>query len=118
MGLFDKKKAVNEDSIYSSVISKEQVNELLESEELKAVYLMPLIFNGQQSEKNTVYVPSFVFEIKEKSDIMIEELLMKNIINNYVCKPTYIGESLVPSKLDITAKKNGNIVFTQSINIW
>lgn len=118
MGLFDKKKVEPSDSIYASVTTRETIDEMIENGMLKSVYLMPLIFNGQDSEKNTIFVPPFVFDIKEKSDIMIEELLMKNIVNNYVCTPTYIGESKVPAKLEIVGKKSGNVIITQNINIW
>ena len=118
MGLFDKKKADVSDSVYATVTTNEIINEMVGTGQLKAVYLMPLIFNGQASEKNTIYVPPFVFDIKEKSDIMIEELLMKNIVNNYVCTPTYVGDSKVPVRLEIVGKKSGNVVITQNVNIW
>ena len=70
MGLFDKKKVDVSDSIYATINSKEKIQEMVENEQLYPVHLMPLIFNGQESEKNTVYVPNFVYDIKEKSDIM------------------------------------------------
>lgn len=118
MGLFDKKKSEVSESIYAEVKTKEDVDALVEAGELKPAYLMPIIFSGQESEKNTIYVPSYVCNIKEKSDLMIEDLLMDNIVNNYVCTPTYNGESKVPAKLEIIGKKDGHVVITQYVNIW
>lgn len=116
MGLFDKAK--KSDSIYASLTTKEQIMEMVDAGELKTVYLMPVVFGGQESEKNTVYVPKAAAMIKTQSDGMVEELLMENIINNYVCKPLYSGNSLVPDKFEIVGSKSGEVVFVQSVNIW
>ncbi len=116
MGLFDKSKKT--DSVYATITTKEQLLEMVDAGELKTVYLMPVVFGGQESEKNTVYVPKVAAVIKKQSDNMVEELLMENVVNNYVCKPVYNGNSLVPSKFEIIGSKSGEVVFIQNVNIW
>ncbi len=118
MGLFEKSKKTESDSMYAKITTKEQIEELVEAGELKPVYIMPVIFNGQASEKNTIYVPAKIAIVKEESDKMIEELLMNNVVNNYVCKPSYNGTSLVPDQLEINGIRNGNVIVSQKVNIW
>lgn len=79
---------------------------------------MPLRFNGRPVFENTLYVPPVVVTIKERYDDMVEDLLKKERVNGYECKPEYRGSSFIPCSLTIIAKKNGQAVFTETIKIW
>lgn len=79
---------------------------------------MPLRFNGQQIPQNTLYVPPFVVELKDRYDEMVEDLLRQEKVNGYRCNPEYRGNSFVPCSLNIVASKDGKPIFTETINIW
>ena len=49
---------------------------------------------------------------------MVEELLVKGQVNGHSCTPEYKGKSFIPSKLHVEARKDGNTVFTETINRW
>ena len=118
MGLFDKfkKKEVTPD--FSAITSNEKAVELAEKGVLFPLYLMPLRFNGEESPRNRLFVPKVVVELKDRYDDMVEQLLIEGKVNGYSCTPEYKDKSFVPSKLNITAKKGGEAVFTETINIW
>jgi len=103
---------------FSNITSNEKALELVKIGVLSSLYLMPLRFNGEESERNRLFVPPIIAELKERYDNMVEELLMQGKINGYSCTPEYKEDSFIPSKLSIEAKKDGESVFTETINIW
>lgn len=103
---------------FNNITSNEKALELVNKGVLEQLYLMPLRFNGEESETNRLFVPPFVVTLKNRYDDMVEELLRKGQVNGYACTPTYKGDSFIPSKLTIEAKKDGESIFTETINIW
>ncbi len=119
MGIFDKlNKKENNLPDFSDIDSTEKAIELTNKGILSPLYLMPLRFNGEESERNRLFVPLIVVELKDRYDDMVEDLLIQEKVNGYSCLPTYKGNSFVPSKLTVIARKDKKDVFTQSINIW
>lgn len=119
MGLFDKykkKETIKPD--YTEVDSMEKAIELANKGILQPLYLMPLRFNGEESARNRLFVPPVVVELKDRYDDMVEDLLVKGHVNGYSCTPEYKGKSFIPSSLTVVARKDGQDVFTQKINIW
>lgn len=119
MGLFDlfrkeKKAAVD----FMDIDSNEKVMELAEKGVLVPLYLMPLRFHGEEAANNRLFVPPFAAELKDRYDDMVEDLLSQDRVDGYSCTPEYKGNSFVPSKIQVTAKKDGKPVFTEIINIW
>ncbi len=103
---------------FSTVNSAEKVETLVDKGELAPVYLMPLRFEGEETERNRLFVPPSVAELKDQYDDVVEQLYQQKKISSYTCVPRYRGKSFVPSKLIIMAGKDGMIVFEETINIW
>lgn len=118
MGLFDwfvkKKEAIS----FEEIDSQEKAIELARKGVLKPLYLMPLRFNGPESPENAVFVPPVAVELKDRFDDMVEELFLQGKVNGYSGSPEYKGRSFVPSRVHIVAKKDGEPVFTETIEIW
>lgn len=117
MGIFDKLKQKNEIS-FIDVDSNEKAIDLANKGILKPLYLIPLRFNGEESAQNRVFVPQAIVELKDRYDDIVEELLIQEKVNGYLCTPEYKGNSFIPSKISLVAKKDGIPVFTETINIW
>lgn len=120
MGLFDvfKKKETSTKPGFSEIDSNEKAIELANKGVLAPLYLMPLRFNGEESARNRLFVPPVVVELKDRYDDVVEELLVEGKVNGYSCTPEYKGNSFVPAKLTVVAKKDGEPIFTQTIEIW
>ena len=103
---------------FSHVNSIEKAAELAKRGELYPLYLLPLRFNGEESARNRLFVPQVTVELKERYDDMVESLLVEEKVNGYSCTPEYKGESVVPAKLTLTAKKDGEAMFSETIQIW
>lgn len=104
--------------IYNTNFNRIYLTEVPILHELSPLYLMPIRFNGEESERNRLFVPAVVVELKDQYDDIVEDLLDQGKINGYSCTPTYKGNSFVPSELTIIARNNREDVFTQTINIW
>ncbi len=119
MGLFDfMKKKDNVKLDFAEVDSNEKAIELVKKGILSPLYLMPLRFNGEESVRNRLYVPPVIVELKDRYDDIVEDLLVQGKVSGYSCTPEYKGNSFIPSKLTIVASKDGEAVFTETINIW
>ena len=115
MNLFGKRKTGGD---FSDVDSMDKIKELVKQGVLGPLYLMPLRFNGAESEENRIFAPTFVIELKDRYDDMVEKLVEKGKVDGYSCDLEYKGNSKIPSKLYIKAKKDEKTVFSQTINIW
>lgn len=114
MELFDKEEKVTFEEIDSIIKAKEEVK----NGNLETLYLMSPRFGGAKDDRNILYVPIGINEIKERYDNVILELLEQDKVQSYKCKPEYKGKSLIPSKITITSGKDGKNVFEETINIW
>ena len=85
---------------------------------LAPLYMMPLRFGGEESERNRLWVPPAAVELKDRWDGMVEQLLRQGKVNGYACTPEYKGDSFVPSRITVEAKMDGRPVFTESVSIW
>lgn len=113
-----KRRRLLKNNDYSFVVSKDDIKMLVTYGKLYPLYLMPLRFNGEDSEKNKVYVPKAIIELKDRADNMIEDLIKKGQLTGYSCNLDYKGKSLIPSSLTVIGKKDKEEVFTETINIW
>ena len=125
MGIFDIFKKGNSSNMsnngtinYSDVDSMQKAVELANQGKLEALYVMPLRFNGEESPKNRLFVPLGIVAKKDIIDDKIEIMLKNEEVSGYACYPEYKGKSFIPSKLKIVAKKDGQPVFTEVIDIW
>lgn len=103
---------------FSYIDSNEKAMRLADQGFLAPLYLMPLQFNGEESARNRIYVPSVVVELRDRYDDMVEDLLAEEKVDGYRCYPEYKGDSFVPSKLKIEVTKGGEIIFSETIQIW
>jgi len=113
-----KRRRLLKNNDYSFVVSKDDIKMLVTYGKLYPLYLMPLRFNGEDSEKNKVYVPKAIIELKDRADNMIEDLIKKGQLTGYSCNLDYKGKSLIPSSLTVIGKKDKEEVFSEKINIW
>ncbi len=113
-----KRRRLLKNNDYSFVVSKDDIKMLVTYGKLYPLYLMPLRFNGEDSEKNKVYVPKAIIELKDRADNMIEDLIKKGQLTGYSCNLDYKGKSMVPSSLTVIGKKDKEEVFSEKINIW
>ncbi|WP_103070399.1 hypothetical protein [Aquimarina sediminis] len=101
---------------FSTIDSNEKAIELYEKGELVKMYLMPIVFGGQDNSLNTLYAPKFALGLKERFDKKIEKELMNGKRLSYSGTPKYKGKSFIPSKLVITV--SGDSDFRKTIAIW
>lgn len=114
IGLFaqDSNKALD----FSEVDSYKKAARLHKKGKLAKIYMMPIDFGGDDSEVNTLFVPEFVKDFKDKVDKRIETLLYDGKKLSFEALPEYKGKSFVPSKLKILV--TGDVEFTEIIDIW
>ena len=101
---------------FNAIDSLEKAMELFEKGELSKIYMMPLEFGGEDSPENTLYVPEFVQELKNRFDKMVEDLLLDGKKLSFEATPEYKGKSFVPAKLILVV--TGDSEFTETITIW
>jgi hypothetical protein len=115
MAWFGKKK--NNGPDYTSVNSMAEALRLVELGELVPMLLLPKEFGGQAIAENTVYVPSFVADLKHGTDHdVILPLAADGRVTRYSAQPEYEGKSVVPVAIQISATEPGN--FVRDILIW
>lgn len=85
---------------------------------LAPLYMMPLRFGGEKTDRNRLWVPPVTVALKRRCDDMIEDLLRQEKVNGYECRPEYLGKSFVPVSVTVIAKMDGEPVFTECIRIW
>ncbi|WP_431158659.1 hypothetical protein [Winogradskyella poriferorum] len=101
---------------FSDVDSYKKASRLHKKGNLAKIYMMPIDFGGDDSEVNTLFVPAFVKDFKDKVDKRIETLLYDGKKLSFEALPEYKGKSFVPSKLKILV--TGDVEFTEVIDIW
>ena len=104
---------------FSDVTSIEQSRALAEEGRLFPIHLMPLEFGGQDIPLNILYVPPGVPEVKDQITAMIYKLANDGIVTNMTVKPSYKGNSLIPSRIYIETFSDANSgSFNPTIEIW
>jgi hypothetical protein len=104
---------------YSKVTTQEAALALVAEGRLAKVLLFPEEFGGRDVAANTVYVPIGIVEIKEKITGTLIRYYEDELIDKLSVKPEYKGDSVIPSRIVMTAThstKSGK--FEPSIEIW
>lgn len=101
---------------FSTIDNNQKAVALYEQNKVSKIHLMPLRFGGEDIPQNTLYVPHFVLELKNRYDNLIEELIREGKQLSYSAAPAYKGQSFIPSSITITA--SGDADFSETIEIW
>lgn len=118
MGLFDFFKKKKELPDFSYIDSMNKAREEYEKGNLERIYLIAPKFGGSENEDNTVYVPLGIKQVKEGYDNTIAHLIKIGYKMSYNCKLEYKNGSVIPSKIYMITKKNGEEEITNTTNIW
>lgn len=99
---------------FSDVDSIEKARALVAEGRLVPMYLMPLEFGGPDVHFNIVFVPREIAEIKSRTDRnVIRPLAESGRARDYSATPTYAGQSIVPTKVQIRAGE-----FSMALEVW
>lgn len=102
---------------FSGIDSSARAEEAFRRGELAKLFLMPLEFGGQDIPPNTLYVPAWVTEAKERIDHdVIAPLVQEGKVTSYSAVPQYQGASFIPGAIRIVASNPGE--FSTTIAIW
>ena len=104
---------------FSKITSMEQVHTLLHQGDLFRILLFPPEFGGTDDDRNVVYVPAGIPEIKDQLTGTLVRFTNEGIIDQLAVEPEYRGQSLIPCKIKMRAwhsEKPGGI--NPSIDIW
>lgn len=105
MRLFEKfNRKENNQPDFSEIDSTEKAIELANRGTLSPLYLMPLRFNGEASERNRLFVPPVVVELKDRYDDIVEDLLIQEKVNGLIsgnfyfkCEICYESNKMKPA---------------------
>ncbi|MBD8871509.1 hypothetical protein [Rhodanobacter sp. DHB23] len=102
---------------FSSLNSREKVEAATRSGDLVPMLLMPKEFGGPDAGPNVVFVPAWAAQQKQRIDIgTILPLAQDGKIKQYSAKPSYKGDSFVPSVVTVHAHDPSD--FTATIEVW
>lgn len=101
-----------------SNITRENVNEFLHSGQLTLVYLISPDFGGSEKSDNQVVVTPEAYKEKQIIDDELYNFLKQGkSVKNFNVSLKYKDNSIVPSKIFVTASIDGNN-YTKVINVW
>ncbi|MDR0852320.1 MAG: hypothetical protein LBN36_07480 [Clostridiales Family XIII bacterium] len=103
---------------FSDIDSNEKAEELVSSNILKQLYIVPVRFGGSEDATNWLYAPLAAIEAKDRYDDKVEQWGLQGQINGYRGIPEYKGTSIIPSKLTILVSLDKKIVSMETIDIW
>lgn len=104
---------------FSSITTPAKAAELSDTGKLRRTLLVPVALGGQDAEANTAYVPPAVVIVQERLNETLKRYIQEGRIDNLSVDPEYKGKSLVPTKIRVSASKNGRVgEFTTVIGIW
>lgn len=121
MGLFDRFRKKDTQPPLPDLLtvdSTEKAEDLARLGILQPLYLMPLRFGGEESVSNRLFAPPAAVALKDRCDDLVEDLLRQGKIQGYSCQPEYREKSFVPCAITVTATKDGEPVFSETIRIW
>jgi hypothetical protein len=102
---------------FSPINSREKVEAAAQAGDLVPMLLMPAEFGGPEGGPNVVFVPSWAAQQKQRIDMgTVLPLAQQGKIKQYSAKPSYKGDSFVPSAISIRAHDPSD--FTATIEIW
>lgn len=95
---------------YPHVRSRQDAERLEAAGELARLLLLPAAFGGTEDPRNIVWVPPFVVELKNRTDLdTILPLIEDGTVSSYEAIPSYDGNSFVPTSIDIHASDPGSL---------
>jgi hypothetical protein len=102
---------------FSTIDSREKIEELLIRGKLERLLLLPKEFGGEDIPQNVVFVPVGIGTIKADTDRnVIAPLAAGGTVTRYVATPNYAGKSHIPISIDIAATDPGQ--FSMTIRVW
>lgn len=104
---------------FSSVTTPAKAAALSDTGKLRRILLVPVALGGEDAETNSAYVPPSVILVQERLNETLRRYLSEGRIDNLSVDPEYKGKSLVPTKIRVSARKDGRVgEFTTVIGIW
>lgn len=102
---------------WSYVDSPEKAKALVGEGVLVELLLLPEEFGGPRVPENVVYVPPFVEEMKDRTDMnIIRPLIMDGLVTQYTAIPEHVGPCMVPIAIRVEATEPGQFAF--NLAIW
>ncbi|MEK6507534.1 hypothetical protein [Myroides sp. C4067] len=101
---------------YTQICSHKEAERHFNKGHLDKLHLIGLVFGGDDSPFNILYVSPEAALQKREIDNYIVDLLQQGYKVQYKAFPEYKGNSFVPSKVIIEV--DGDQVFTKEIEIW
>ena len=118
MGLFSKKKTETK-SRFAEIDSIEKAELEVQKGGLERLYIVsPSLFGGSEDIDNVLFVPVGVAAQKEELDVRIADLMREGHQCGFDCRPEYRDKSVVPSKITLSYRCDGNPYITVTIKIW
>jgi len=103
---------------FEAIKSRPLAEDAVRQGHLSKVLLLPAEFGGTEVLENITYVPVFIKHIKDKTTAELLMLAKSGSINVSIV-PEYRGASFVPTKLLLSAWRDGHpVAYKQEINIW
>ncbi|MDB5804419.1 MAG: hypothetical protein JWN73_1741 [Betaproteobacteria bacterium] len=104
---------------FSSVTTPAKAAALSDTGKLKRMLLVPVALGGEDADTNAAYVPPAVVVVQERLNETLRRYLSEGRIDNLSVDPEYKGKSLVPTRIRVSARKDGRAgEFTTVIGIW
>lgn len=99
-------------------VNRENVNDYIRNGELKVIYLISPDFGGSEGIDNqTIVTPKAEREKSMIDDELYNFLANGKSVKNFNCNLDYKGNSIVPSKIIITAIVDGTD-YKKIVEIW
>jgi len=104
---------------FSAVTSVAAAKKLVASGNLVEILVFPAELGGPRDKENIVYIPPAVVEGRAVAIRALQRMARDGSINKMEVEPDYRGDSIVPTRLRMTAwHTNGNGRFEVEIEIW
>jgi len=114
---FKRNRAAASGPDYTQIDTREKAQELYKRGELTTLLLLPGAFGGEAVPQNVVYVPAAAAAMKMQIDEnTVRPLAQSGRITRYTATPEYVGRSVVPSLVRISAWDPGN--FEAVVHVW
>ena len=110
---------MNEEPVLDfSNVTRDNVGEYIDSNQLKWMYLVSPKFGGSTGPGNQVVVTPKAIEEKIKiDDELYKHLQLGRAVDNFFVNLDYKGKSFVPSKINISATIDGHD-YKRVIDVW
>ena len=112
-----RKRADSKGPDFSAVDTAEKAAELCRRGDLERIFLVPLDFGGADDERNMLYVPVGVGQVKAQiENETIRAMAREGKVSSFEASVEYEGASVIPISITVVASDPGR--FTSTINVW